>query len=214
MTQSRSKPLLRLLPAAACGMVLLAAGCATPVVETAMSQTGAAASDAIGMPRERPGPVLADADDPTVPTPYGGHGSDRVCLPVARDIARLTMVLGPDSEVEAGRDSEETSEDRTLWDRGRDLLSRAPDAAEDASGDAYRSAIVGLNPARPVGRYVFRADQIESQAREARQMAQKRRAYLRGMFDGQQCRRTVLEDAFREYGLMRRENGIEVRGYE
>ena len=43
---------------------------------------------------------MVDEGDDTVPTPYGGDGSRRRCSTVSRDIARLTVVLGPDIEEE------------------------------------------------------------------------------------------------------------------
>ncbi len=189
------------------GMVAVSvlAACSTTgdTIQEAGDRTVPAAYDALGAPRERPGPVMVEEDERTVPTPYGGLGARRVCSTVATDIARLTVVLGPDREAPppAG-ETEAEARERSMWDSGRDLLARAPDAAQDAAVDAYYSAIVGLNPVRPVARFVQGSARIEAEARAQREMAWARRAYLRGLFDGFGCNRRVLEQTFRRYGLV------------
>lgn len=184
---------------------LLLSACSTPgdTLQEATERTMPAARDALGAPRERPGPVMVEEDERTVPTPYGGLGARRVCATVAVDIARLTVVLGPDREAPppAGETDAEARE-RSMWDTGRDLLASAPEAAQDAAVDAYYSAIVGLNPVRPVARFVQNSARIEAEARAQREMAWSRRAYLRGLFDGYGCNRRVLEETFRRYGLV------------
>ena len=188
-----------------CGISALANSACTTSRDTfdeAAGRTMPAAYDALGAPRERPGAIMVEEDERTVPTPYGGSGARRVCSTVATDIARLTAVLGPDREMLPPR--QETAEDareRSMWDSGQDLLSRAPDAAQDAAVDAYYSAIVGLNPVRPVARFVQNSARIEAEARAQREMADRRRAYLRGLFDGYGCNRRVLEQTFIRYGL-------------
>ena len=176
---------------------LIAAGCAGrgPAV---VGETREAGVDALGLPRERPGPVMVDEGDATVPTPYGGSGAERSCATIAQDIARLTAVLGRDREApppkpaDAGED-----EDDPTFISAEEIVEDAPDLA----ADAYRSTIVGLNPVRPVIRFVGRAGEIESEARQRREMALKRRAYLRGLFDGYDCERGDLERVFEAYGL-------------
>lgn len=186
--------LLLLAPFAAASI----AGCASRQDDPGLVETTqSASSDMIGLPRDRPGAVMVDQGDETVPTPYGGAGSARTCPTVARDIARLTAVIGPDEEYES--ETEEEDEERSLWDRSRDLMSA--EKAEDAALDAYHSAIVGLNPARPVIRFLGRAGEIESAARAQHRMALKRRAYLRGLYDGLACERADLIAMFEEYGL-------------
>ncbi|TGY89657.1 hypothetical protein E5163_00495 [Marinicauda algicola] len=178
---------------------LALAGCASKDSDSVdlVGTTRAAGSDAIGLPRDRPGQIMVDEGDDTVPTPYGGIGSPRTCSTVARDIARLTAVIGPDQEYQPR--SEEEREERSLWDRGQDLMTA--DRAEGAALDAYHSAIVGLNPVRPVIRFIGGAGEIESAARQQRTMALKRRAYLRGLYDGFGCERSHLISVFEEYGL-------------
>lgn len=193
----------RLTLAGISGALVLAA-CSTTgdTIQEAGDRTMPAARDALGAPRETPGPVMVEEDERTVPTPYGGLGARRVCSTVATDIARLTVVLGPDREAPPpAEETEAEARERSMWDSGQDLLARAPDAAQDAAVDAYYSAIVGLNPVRPVARFVQGSARIEAEARAQREMAWARRAYLRGLFDGYGCNRRVLEQTFIRYGL-------------
>ncbi len=182
--------------------LLAAAGCAGGAgygMDAMVTDTREAGADAIGLPRERPGRIRVDEGDDTVPTPYGGEGARRTCSTTARDIARLTVVLGPDREVPPPQDDDETDEDDpTMIERGRDLASDAPDLARDQ----YRSLIVGLNPIRPVVRFVGRAGEIERAARTERELAMKRRAWLRGMHAGFGCGPHYMQRAFEAYGLI------------
>ena len=155
----------------------------------------ALATDAFGLPRSRPGEAVIDDGDATVRTPYGGQGAAASCEAVARDIARLTAVLGPDAE--APRDQRVT-QGAEADGFASDLVQRAPDAA----GDAAASVIVGLNPARPVVRFLGRAGEIEAEARRERELALKRRAWLRGAFDATQCPASVLGAALQAYNLL------------
>ncbi len=190
------------LAACAC---LAAAGCAGGAgngMDAMVSDTREAGADAIGLPRERPGSIRVDEGDDTVPTPYGGEGARRTCSTTARDIARLTVVLGPDREapppeIDDGADAD-GEDDPTMMERGRDLAADAPDLARDQ----YRSLIVGLNPIRPVVRFVGRAGEIERAARTERELALKRRAYLRGMHAGFGCQPHFMQRAFEAYGLI------------
>tara|TARA_R110000868_G_scaffold57591_2_gene177827 strand:+ start:61550 stop:62158 length:609 start_codon:yes stop_codon:yes gene_type:complete len=168
----------------------------------ARDETSVAVQDAVGLPRDRPGPIMVDQGDDTVPTPYGGEGSPRRCSTVARDIARLTVVLGPDVEEEQRRSAETEAQDRSWLDQSVHLASRAPDAAADGALGLYHSTIVGLNPARPVIRFIGGARRIERDAREQRDMAQRRRAYLRGIYDGFGCPALQMRRAFETYGLL------------
>lgn len=185
--------------------LLAAAGCAGGAgngMDAMVTDTREAGADAIGLPRQRPGRIRVDDGDDTVPTPYGGAGARRTCSTTARDIARLTVVLGPDREApppETGDAADE--EDPTLMERGRDLASDAPDLARDQ----YRSLIVGLNPIRPVVRFVGRAGEIERAARTERELALARRAYLRGLHAGFGCQPRYLQRAFEAYGLIEAE---------
>ncbi|MCC5995168.1 MAG: hypothetical protein JJU18_02205 [Oceanicaulis sp.] len=196
---STRRALVSTLAAAA---LLTAGGCvnrAADGMDAMVTDTREAGADAIGLPRERPGRIRVDDGDTTVPTPYGGEGSRRTCSTTARDIARLTVVLGPDREAPPPEPADEADEDDpTLTERGRSLAADAPDLARDQ----YRSLIVGLNPIRPVVRFVGRAGEIERAARTERELAMKRRAYLRGMHAGFGCGPRFLERAFESYGLI------------
>jgi hypothetical protein len=168
----------------------------------AREETTEALEDAVGLPRQRPGRIMVDEGDDTVPTPYGGEGSRRRCSTVARDVARLTAVLGPDVEEEQRR-AEEASHDHDSWlSQGAHIASQAPDAAADGARSLYRSTIVGLNPVRPIIRFIGGAGRIEDEAREQRDMAQRRRAYLRGLYDGFGCPPEQMRRAFEAYGLV------------
>jgi hypothetical protein len=167
---------------------------ASGAARSSVAVTEDAAADAFGLPRERPGGYVIDEGDATVPTPYGGSGAEPACLPVARDIARLTVVPGADLEARA---SAAEDEEESLRQRGGELVEDAPEVAEDV----YRSAIVGLNPARPVIRFLGQAGEIEREARRERELALKRRAYLRGRFDAMQCEANILAEAAAAYGL-------------
>jgi len=182
--------------------LLAAAGCAGGAgngMDAMVTDTREAGADAIGLPRERPGRIRVDDGDDTVPTPYGGAGARRTCSNTARDIARLTVVLGPDREAPPPETGEETGEDDpTMMERGRDLAADAPDLARDQ----YRSLIVGLNPIRPVVRFVGGAAEIERAARTEHELALKRRAFLRGLHAGFGCQPRYLQRAFEAYGLI------------
>ncbi|WBQ11304.1 hypothetical protein L2D01_05835 [Hyphomonadaceae bacterium ML37] len=186
-------------------VLLAAAGCAGGAgngMDAMVTDTREAGADAIGLPRERPGRIRVDDGDDTVPTPYGGAGARRTCSNTARDIARLTVVLGPDREAPPPETGEETGEDDpTMMERGRDLAADAPDLARDQ----YRSLIVGLNPIRPVVRFVGGAAEIERAARTEHELALKRRAFLRGLHAGFGCQPRYLQRAFEAYGLIEAE---------
>jgi len=200
MTGIRTKLALALaaLTLTACASSRPTAGEATYI---GMSETRSAVSDAIGLPRDRPGPVMIDPGDDTVPTPYGGEGSRRVCSTTARDIARLTAVLGPDRMYVPEEHENETEDERDWRERAQMWTERGGGALASGARDLYHSTIVGLNPARPVIRFVGRAGEIEREARDRREMADSRRAYLRGLFDGFGCEERYLTRAFEEYGL-------------
>jgi hypothetical protein len=170
----------------------------------ARSETSTAVQDAVGLPRERPGHVMVDEGDDTVPTPYGGEGSRRRCSTVSQDIARLTVILGPDVEEVARRAAEHDAEhDHQTWvGQGAHIAAQAPGAAAGGARDLYRSTIVGLNPVRPVVRFIGRASAIEREAQERRSIAQRRRAYLRGLYDGFGCPPAYMQRAFEAYGLV------------
>ena len=75
-----------LIPAMVCFAVALSAGAcsstrqnAGETASMARVETTDALEDAVGLPRERPGPIMVDEGDDTVPTPYGGEGSRRRC---------------------------------------------------------------------------------------------------------------------------------------
>ena len=61
---------------------------------------------------------------------------------------------------------------------------------------------MGLNPTRPVVRFLGRASEIEAAAAQERELAQKRRAWLRGAFDVQACERETLIEALAAYNLL------------
>ncbi|WP_339746628.1 hypothetical protein [uncultured Maricaulis sp.] len=170
----------------------------------AREETDSAVQDAVGLPRERPGPIMVDEGDDTVPTPYGGEGSPRRCSTVARDIARLTVVLGADVE-EASRETDQAErerEGRSWFDQSAEFALQTPEMASQGARGLYHSTIVGLNPVRPVIRFIGGAGRIETDARERREMAQRRRAYLRGIYDGFGCPAVQMRRAFEAYGLV------------
>lgn len=185
------------------------AGCASmtertgDVASSGMATTQDAVFDALGRPQERPGAIMVDEGDDTVPTPYGGEGARRVCSTTARDIARLTAVLGEEAIYVPREQRDETPEERSWRERSAMWAQRGGAAVGDGAVDLYRSTIVGLNPARPILRFVGRAGEIEREARQQRQTALNRRAYLRGLFDGFGCGERYLTRAFNEYGLSR-----------
>lgn len=186
--------------------LLAVAGCAGGArsgMDAMVTDTREAGADAIGLPRERPGRIRVDEGDDTVPTPYGGAGARRTCSNTARDIARLTVVLGPDLEAPPPEpeDGADDDGDTTMMDRGLDLAADAPDLARDQ----YRSLIVGLNPMRPVVRFVGGAAEIERAARTERELALMRRSYLRGLHQGFGCEPGYLQRAFEAYGLIEAE---------
>jgi hypothetical protein len=189
------------LAVCACSSTREGAGRASRV---AQAETRIAVSDAMGRPRDRPGPVMVDDGDETVPTPYGGEGSRRRCSTVSRDIARLTVVLGPDVEEVARLDAEHDAEhDHSGWlSQGAHFAGQAPGAAASGARSLYHSTIVGLNPVRPVIRFIGRAGQIEREAEHQRAIAQRRRAYLRGLYDGFGCPPAQMRRAFEAYGLI------------
>lgn len=194
------------MAASACSSTRQAAGDAGSF---ARNETSTAVQDAVGLPRERPGRIMVDEGDETVPTPYGGDGSRRRCSTVSQDIARLTVVLGPDiEEVERRRAAAAAErEDDSWFDQGVHLARQAPGAAADGARDLYRSSIVGLNPVRPVVRFLGRAGAIEREAQEQRDIAQRRRAYLRGLYDGFGCPPSYMRRAFEAYGLLEDDEG-------
>jgi len=174
----------------------------------ARSETSTAVSDAVGLPRERPSRVMVDEGNETVPTPYGGEGSRRRCSTVSRDIARLTVVLGPDVEEVARQQAEHDAEhDHDNWlGQSAHAAAQAPGAAASGARDLYRSTVVGLNPVRPVIRFIGRAGRIEREAQQQREIAQRRRAYLRGLYDGFGCPPAQMRRAFEAYGLIEAED--------
>ena len=190
----------------ACVLAALAASACSTTREQAgvfaRDETNSAMQDAVGLPRERPGPIMVDEGDDTVPTPYGGDGSARRCSTIARDVARLTVVLGPDVEEEDREAADAAREGRSWFDQSAEFASQAPEMASDGARGLYRSTIVGLNPVRPVIRFIGGAGRIEDDARERREMAQRRRAYLRGIYDGFGCPAVQMRQAFESYGLV------------
>ena len=190
----------------ACVLVALAASaCSTTRDQAgifARDETNSAVQDAVGLPRDRPGPIMVDEGDDTVPTPYGGEGSARRCSNIARDIARLTVVLGPDVE-ETERQQTEVAHNHEGWiGQSAHFASQAPEMASEGARGLYHSTIVGLNPVRPVIRFIGGAGRIEDDARERREMAERRRAYLRGIYDGFGCPAVQMRQAFQAYGLV------------
>lgn len=161
------------------------------------------AADTIGLPRAEPGQIVIDEGDDTVPTPYGGEGAALTCATVAVDIARLTAILGPDLEPEREREQGEEDQ-RGRMDQAREFASDLVDDAPDVAGDAARSAIVGLNPARPIIRFLGQAGEIEAAARREREIALKRRAWLRGAYDVQACSPDILLNTLQAYNLLQR----------
>ncbi|OLF72409.1 hypothetical protein AWH62_10125 [Maricaulis sp. W15] len=190
------------MSASACSSTRQSTGSAS---NFAREETAEALEDAVGLPRERPGRIMVDEGEETVPTPYGGDGSPRRCSTVSQDIARLTVVLGPDIEEEQRLAEEEDHDHDTWMGQSAHIAAQAPDAAADGARGLYHSTIVGLNPVRPVVRFLGGAGRIEREAREQREMAQRRRAYLRGLYDGFGCPPAQMRRAFEAYGLVEAE---------
>lgn len=155
------------------------------------------AADTIGLARERPGVFVLEEDAHTTATPYGGRSAAVTCRSAARDIVRLTNLLGPDREAPAPETGEEDEGGMVRGARNfaSDLSEDVPDMAVDAAVDA----VVGLNPARPVVRFLAQSGEIEAEARRERELALKRRAWLRGAFDGMDCDHSLLVEALEAY---------------
>ena len=184
-------------------LVLTACSSLPDLPRTPLGRTESVASDTVGLPRARPGQIVIDDGDETVPTPYGGSGAERTCQTVARDIARLTSLLGPDVEAPGPEsDSEGMDEEDGVIDRSTRFASSIAEDAPELAADTARDTIVGLNPTRPVVRFLGRASEIEAAAAQERELAQKRRAWLRGAFDVQACERDTLIEALGAYNLL------------
>ncbi len=189
------KPLAGALAAQLAMAALLGACSSTP-------DAGDVAGDTLGLARERPGQIVLEEAARTAATPYGGHSARVDCVNAARDIARLTVHLGPDLEAPA-REAPEEDEDATDGglERTREFASDVSDDLPETATDAAVDAVVGLNPARPVVRFFGRAGEAEAAARRERELALKRRAWLRGAFDALECDRTLLIDSLEREGL-------------
>jgi len=157
------------------------------------------AGDTLGLARERPGQIVLEEDARTAATPYGGQGARVDCVNAARDIARLTVHLGPDLEAPAPQATNQHEADGGV-ERTRKFASDVSDDLPDMATDAAVDAVVGLNPARPVVRFFGRAGETEAAARRERELALKRRAWLRGAFDALECDRTLLIDSLEREG--------------
>lgn len=195
--------LSKLLIPGAIALMLTACSSLPDLPKTPLGRTESVASDTVGLPRARPGQIVIDNGDETVPTPYGGSGAAVSCPALARDIARLTSLLGLDIEAprpESRADSDEQEEG--MLDRSRDFASSIAEDAPDLAADTARDTIVGLNPTRPVVRFLGRAGEIEAAAAQERELALKRRAWLRGGFDALSCDRATLIEAMSAYGLL------------
>lgn len=188
----------------ASALVLTACSSLPDLPRTPLGRTESVASDTVGLPRARPGQIVIDEGDETVATPYGGSGAVLTCASVARDIARLTSLLGPDVEAPESEPAEMDAEDSDegMMDRSARFASSIAEDAPELAADTARDTIVGLNPARPVVRFLGRAGEIEAAARLERELAQKRRAWLRGAFDVQACERDTLIEALGAYNLL------------
>ena len=191
----------------ACTALVLTACSSLPdlpdLPRTPLGRTESVASDTVGLPRARPGQIVIDNGDETVPTPYGGSGAALSCGTVARDIARLTSLLGPDVEAPAPEPvSDGSDEEDGVIDRSTRFASSIAEDAPELAADTARDTIVGLNPTRPVVRFLGRASEIEAAAAQERELAQKRRAWLRGAFDVQSCERDTLIEALGAYNLL------------
>jgi hypothetical protein len=195
--------LSKLLIPGAFALVLTACSSLPDLPKTPLGRTESVASDTVGLPRARPGQIVIDDGDETVPTPYGGSGAPVSCPALARDIARLTSLLGPDIEAPRPDVQAETDEDSEgMLDRTRGFASSIAEDAPDLAADTARDTIVGLNPTRPVVRFLGRAGEIEAAAAQEREQALKRRAWLRGGFDALNCERATLIEAMDAYGLL------------
>jgi hypothetical protein len=184
--------------------VLGLSACASNSTENAGQVSESVANDAFGLPRQRPGELALPEDYAGVRTPYGGDGARRTCRNAAADIAQLSVLLGPDAE----RPAEEGESEKTRMERAREFTSHVRYSAPGAAADVARDAVVGLNPARPVVRFVGRAGRIEAEARRERELLVKQRAWLRGAFDAWGCNRRVMIRAFDRVGIELADSGL------
>lgn len=171
--------------------------CASSTRDNAGRVSEEVANDAFGLPRQRPGEIVLPSEHASVATPYGGGGARRTCRNAAADIAQITLLMGADTELP--RQAGETEQSRLA--RARQFTSYVRQSTPGAAADAARSAVVGLNPARPVVRFVGQAGRIESEARLERQLLMKQRAWLRGAFDAWGCDHRVMVRAFDQAGI-------------
>lgn len=158
-----------------------------------LDDAGGVAADTIGLARDSAVDWRLTGDDPSVATPYGGSGAAFSCEAAARDIVRLTALLGADAE------SVRPQSDADSGDFASGLAEDAPELAADMA----RDTVVGLNPARPLVRFVAGAGEQEAEARRARELQLKRRAWLRGAFDASGCSHDTLVEALEAAGLSR-----------
>lgn len=168
---------------------------------TSTPDAGDVAADTIGLARERPGVFVLADDAETTATPYGGDGAPVTCALAARDIVRLTLLLGPDLEAPDPDTGQTTDDDDGALERTREFASDLSDDLPDMATGAAVDAVVGLNPARPIIRFVGQAGEIEAAARREHELALKRRAWLRGAFDARGCDHAVLVDALARESL-------------
>jgi hypothetical protein len=104
--------------------------------------------------------LLRDLNYPYSTATLGGG-----CPDVAREIASLDAVLGPES-YQAGPD-------RNIWDRSGDF-------AEEQTVEAAEDAVEGLIPFRSWVRRISGANRAEREALRAFANGQQRRTFLRG----------------------------------
>lgn len=194
MKRSASKPhRTRIGLAAALAVCTVLAACSSA------PDGGEVAADTIGLARERPGRIVLAEDARTVATPYGGLAGPVTCETAARDIVRLTLLLGPDIEAPEPERTDAASE-RGAAARSRQFASDISDDLPELAVDAAVDTVVGLNPARPVVRLLAQSGETEAAARRERELALKRRAWLRGAFDALGCEREALVRALASEG--------------
>lgn len=157
------------------GLVLLS-GCASTRTENSIQQrTQNGVADAalqplqdFGLMRDSIPSVLASITDPyAAPTGPG-------CVWIAYEVNQLTSVLGPDADVIKANAPEN-------WQ------TQGADAASSAAVSAARGAATGWIPARGIVRSLTGADKSERKYLGAFEAGRLRRAYLKGLGEGQGC---------------------------
>ncbi len=142
-------------------------------VSAAVSRTSGGFEDALLAPLEllnlRKVPIPAVLEE--LESPYTAL-ADASCAGIARDVAALTAVLGPDADMPQAEAS--TGE-------------KAGDAAAGAALGAVESTVTGFIPYQSILKSASGASRHEKAVREAYARGAARRAYLKGIGETKGC---------------------------